>query len=371
MTRFLALALVIAACSHGHPSAQAASIGAYSISVGGLADCRTAGSGGLNCDGHTYSQALTVISDVVGGGYVRTDLKWNEAAFQSNPGDLFKKYDAFVSAVSADGLRWMPSLHLVVTGGGSYACPSSWPLWESQVRTIAAHYRSLGVTQFEIWNEPNTKTGNGAGASGSNACPQQGGKMAPQEASNILLYGAMGLNGAGADVGLPITAVGMGFGTVDLAYLNSMNALDSVTSRVSGISVHVYPTAPPTSPSGSNACGVPSASYNPRKVTALGDLRCWLNSHGGSSEPILLSEGGYAGEGDTTCMIGDFSETDQATRNKTMIDTINTNNRSTSPWNVAFFSTYGVFDADNPSCSKTQDYAPIHHDGTRKPWYTT
>src|SRR5919197_2012178 len=114
---------------------------------------------------------LDAIQKVTGpGGIVRATVHWDP--FQTS-GPNWSRYDTFLDEVRARGLRWLPEIH--ISHSSAYVLPSNapggWATWQANVKAIAdrygpngayaqAHPGFAGITRYEIWNEPNTGTGN-------------------------------------------------------------------------------------------------------------------------------------------------------------------------------------------------------------------
>ena len=109
---------------------------------------------------------------------------------------------------SQRGLTWLPEIH--ESHSGHYTLPGSSPggysEWQQAITQIVQHYGPggtyqqahpsfPGITRFELWNEPNTPTGNANPSCGS--C-----QMAPATYDTILKDGSLGAARPGGQAGL-------------------------------------------------------------------------------------------------------------------------------------------------------------------------
>ena len=241
--------------------------------------------------------ALRAIRSLVGrGGYVRSPIHWNDVA---RPSPDWKKYDTYASRVTAAGLRWLPVI-FTSTAQHSFVAPQATRFglagWEAAVRAIVARYGPNGsyaathpafiaITTFELWNEPNTSTGNA-----NPACPTCA--MAPVTADGIVAAGARAVHVQAARMGFQPTVVGFALGAIDLPYLHRLVAADPhILQSLDALSIHLYMTEPPAT------CPVGDSAASTHCIRSLARLRHYLNtvSPRGHSPAIAITEGGYAG----------------------------------------------------------------------------
>jgi hypothetical protein len=231
--------------------------------------------------------------------------------------------------------------------GGGYHCPTDQngnigtsgmiplPEWQNTVEQIVQYYGPggtlaqnnpgfPGITSFELWNEPNTTTGNAATDANVQCDPSTGvsaGDIYPAETASILHYGAIGIHNGWADLGNPSSGgpwiYGPGLGSIDITYIRNVWAwdLDPVTGAhdlwsdlQTGLSVHIYPGGQAWNTKASpdyydNGCPPAGTTYNTpdnptdRVPFALVNLRCWMDSteNGDSSNTyIAITEAGYS-----------------------------------------------------------------------------
>jgi chitodextrinase len=237
---------------------------------------------------------LNAIASIAGkGGIVRAPLHWDP--YQA-AGPSWTKYDSFVTQVTQRGLTWLPEVH--ESHNGHYTLPGSSPGgytdWQQAITQVVQHYGPggtyqaahpgfPGITRFEVWNEPNTPTGN-ANPSCSTC------EMAPATYDTILRYGSSALRAQAARQGFAVDVVGGVIGSIDLPYIQSLyKANTAFFSYMNTLSFHLYMSLDPAS------CGV----SNPHCELMIPQLRSWMNANGGSAVHLGISEGGYSGSNDS------------------------------------------------------------------------
>jgi hypothetical protein len=223
---------------------------------------------------------LDAIAKVTGpGGIVRAPLHWDP--FQSS-GPSWTKYDAFLNEVRARDLVWLPEVH--ISHDGHYVMPTQapggWADWQADIRAAVARYGPGGayadghpgfggITRWEIWNEPNTPTGN--------ATPNHDGSvdMNPDTAAEILRTGSQAVRGQAAADGWTPEIAGPAIGAIDIAYITRLKAADpAFFSYLDTLTVHVYMSKDP------NTCPIGEV----RCIRTLGSLRSWMNANGGPGD---------------------------------------------------------------------------------------
>jgi polysaccharide biosynthesis protein PslG len=92
--------------------------------------------------------------------WVRYDIQWNNV--EPNPGQFYwADYDRVVQAVAASGLHsivildYTPSWAAVSGCSGSACEPNSANAYAQFAAAVASRYAPYGVSDWEIWNEPN------------------------------------------------------------------------------------------------------------------------------------------------------------------------------------------------------------------------
>jgi hypothetical protein len=318
---------------------------------------------------------LAAIRSVLGAnGFLRSPVHWNALA-RSEP--IWSKYDEYLDRVRAHGLRWIPVI-FESTGDHSFVTPQATPFglagWSAAVRDMvarygpggsyaAAHPGFPGITTFEVWNEPNTSTGNA-----DPACPSC--TMRPAVADAIMQTASAAIRSQAAAMHFRPEVIGFGIGSVDLAYLPRLVAADPhVMSAMDALSIHLYMRqAPATCPTGAGRLAVYC-------VRSLGPLRQWLDSvsPAGHAPAIAITEGGYAGSNAACRPPNVVSEADQAAWGAQAVAWIQAH-----PWlRVSLYSPFQPLDAGPaaPDCSTRwnpaffkQSLGAVRADGTLKPW---
>lgn len=236
---------------------------------------------------------LDAIASVVGqGGIIRASAHWDPSV----SGPQFAKYDAFVAKMTERGMLWMPEIHL--SHHGHYVLPGSSPggyaAWQADIRAFVNRYQPggsyaaehpgfPGVTMYEIWNEPNTITGN-------TSPDHHPGDVDPATIDQVVETGAVAVRQAAADgIGPDFQPALAGFaiGSIDTLYIERLIAASStVWSQLDMLTVHVYQSQPPTT------CD----PWNPHCVRGLEGLRALLDQRDDTHRLQLgITEGGYSG----------------------------------------------------------------------------
>ena len=253
---------------------------------------------------------LDAIASVVGpGGIVRAPAHWDPSV----SGPPFGKYDAFVARLTERGMLWMPEIHL--SHHGHYVLPGDSPggydAWQAGIRAFVNRYQPggayaqdhpgfPGITMYEIWNEPNTITGN--------TTPEhRPGDIDPATIDAVVEAGATAVRQAASDdVGPDFQPAIAGFaiGTIDVPYIQRLIAASSsVWSQLDMLTVHVYQSQPASS------CD----PANPHCIRGLVALRALLDQNDATRHLQLgITEGGYSGSDDSVHPPNVVSEQDQA-----------------------------------------------------------
>jgi chitodextrinase len=315
----------------------------------------------------TMRHYLDAIAKVTGpGGIVRAPLHWDPS--QRTAPD-WSKYDLFVTEVQSRDLVWLPEIH--ESHDGHYVIPGSspggWAEWQDAVKASAhrygphglyaqAHPGFDGITRYEIWNEPNTPTGN--------ATVNHDGSvdMAPTSATLIESLGTAALRAQAAADGWTPEVVGPALGAIDIDYLTKMHAADPrFPGELDTLSVHVYMSHEPAT------CSLTDL----RCIRRLATLRTWLNANGGSNVHIGITEGGYSGSNDSSRPSNVMTEAVQASWGKEAIDWM----RANAGLDIEFYTPYNPVDkALGYTGNNDYDYwydnlgAVRWSDNTLKPW---
>jgi hypothetical protein len=170
--------------------------------------------------------------------------------------------------------------------------------------------------RYEIWNEPNTTSGNAnrqddASGTISNGFATGGPfaqlDMSYADIAEILRCGVLGIRAAATAMGFSAYIYGLGMGGVDVSYLKGIvdwcasNGYTNPLTTLDAVSTHVYPTNPPIGPAGTyppgtdNPTAQSSGQTRPRDWATLATLRQYLAASGGSACKIGVTEGGYRG----------------------------------------------------------------------------
>ena len=311
----------------------------------------------LSSAGQTTLLATT--ANLVGsGGYIRAPLHWDPT---QHPVPDFTRFDAFLTQAWSRGLMWLPNL--VTNVGSTPRTPQSMAgglaAWQAGVSAIVAHYGPggayaqahpgfPGITAYEIWNEPNTATGNAN--PGCSTC-----QMNPATIDQILQTGSSAIRQQAAQMGFTPEVMGPALGAIDIDYLNSMYAADpSFLSYLDTLSVHLYMNSNPAT---CTTTVWPTASHC---VLTLTTLRAWINGHtpSGSTAPaIAITEGGYSGSGDSCRPANVMSYTDQQNFLTTAFDWI----RAHQELGVTLISPFQVIDNQTQTYTCGTGYAPPYY----------
>ncbi len=314
---------------------------------------------GADLSSTAQTTLLNTTSSLVGnGGYIRAPLHWDPT--QHAVPD-WTHYDPFVTQAWNRGLIWLP---MIVTNTAStpvtpQSTPGGLAAWQSAITAIVAHYGPggtyaqahpgfPGLTSYEIWNEPNTATGN-ANAK-CTTC-----QMNAATIDQILQAGSSAIRQQAATMGFTPEVIGPAVGSIDLDYLNAMYAADpSFLSYLDALSVHLYMNSDPAT---CTTTVWPTASHC---VRTLASLRSWIDSHtpAGSTAPaIAITEGGYSGSGDSCRPVNVMSYTDQQNFLTTAFDWI----RAHPELDVTLVSPFQVIDNQTQTYTCGTGYSPPYY----------
>ena len=250
-----------------------------------------------------YNQYFEITSEVIGApAIVRTSIGWDPAKTDV-PG--FDAWNATVlDPARAAGITILPGVRTLNLDRGGYRMPSD-TQWAYGLRQIvqmygpggiyanggtyvrngkpvriAAHPGFTGLTDFELWNEPNSPTGN------------LGGTMTPTRMDHLLTIGAAAMRDEAAKLGFSINIIGPAIDGMDLNYLAKLWQADNqIFQSVDTLSLHGYSRFPTAT------CN----PYDKRCVTGLQLIRDFLDAHGGAHVHLGTTEGGFAGS-QGTCL---------------------------------------------------------------------
>lgn len=270
------------------------------------------------------------------GGIVSAPLRWDGTRLTSPD---WEKYDEFLDRVREHHLEWLPEIN-IAAGNGSYLLPEDAvggiAAWTAAVQAIGEHYgpgglysqssavraQFPGIVRYQIWNEPNSGTGNAT--SGHDASVD----LDPDAAVEIVRTGVSGLRAAAEEGGWSskLDAIGWGIGTIDLAYVQRLHEADPAIFReVDTIAFHVYGSVNPlTCPTISTADSDVERTQAGRCIRSLQDVRDWLNTHGGQRVHLAITEGGYSGSDDDCVPPNVVDEKTQANDNRLAVDWLRT-----------------------------------------------
>jgi hypothetical protein len=311
---------------------------------------------GADLSGAAQKLLLNTTATLVGnGGYIRAPLHWDPT---QNAVPNFRHYDGFVTQAWSRGLIWLPTI--VTSTATSPITPQSAPgglaAWQAALTAIVAHYGPggtfaqanpgfPGITTYEIWNEPNTGTGNAI--PGCLTC-----QMDPATIDQILATASSAIHQQAASMGFTAEVLGPGLGAIDLTYLDAMYTADpSVLSYMDVLSVHLYMNSDPAT------CTTTVWPMSGHCVLSLALLRSWIDSHtpsGTAAPPIAITEGGYSGSGDSCRPVNVMSFTDQANFETTAYDWI----RAHPELGVTMIVPYQVIDAETQTYPCGTGYDP-------------
>jgi hypothetical protein len=154
--------------------------------------------------------------------------------------------------------------------GGSYN-------FDGRIVTIAPHSTFAGLTDYELWNEPNTM-GNLDGA------------MTPGRMVHLLKIGSGAMRAEAARLGFKINVIGPAIGGINLPYLQQLWMADNnLFNYIDTLSIHAYTRYSPA------LCD----AFGPKKnrcVLTFAEIRKFMDSHGGARVHLGTTEGGVAGD---------------------------------------------------------------------------
>ena len=247
-----------------------------------------------------YLKFFDVTKQVLGtGAIVRTGLGWDPTQ-QDVPG--FAAWsEKVLEPARARGITILPGVRTLNLSSGGYRMPTD-AQWAHALRQIvrmygpngvyqkggsylvngravavAPHPDFAGLTDFELWNEPNTQ-GN------------LNGTMTPARITQLLKAGSAAMREEAARLGFTINVIGPAIGGIDLDYLTKLwNADNNLFNYIDTLTIHAYMRLPPSK------CD----SVGPtrlRCVETFEKIRNFIDSKGGTDVHLGTTEGGSAGD---------------------------------------------------------------------------
>ncbi len=301
--------LIVAAAQHAHAGVfmpPGTPLKNFGFAPGGRANTRA-----------EYEKYLDITRTMFGaGGSLRTGLGWDPTN-QNLPGFEQWSYEVLQPAIDR-GLIIIPSVRTINQGTGELRIPTDaqWALGLREVvrmygpngvyqkggsyvmngRTVnvAPHPSFRGLTDFEIWNEPESKG-------------DAHGTMTPAKMTNLLKIAASVMRDQAKKQGFTINLMGPGISGFDLPYLKQLKAADpAVFSYLNTLAIHAYTR------NGINQC----SAGDLRCVKTLDSIRTYLNASGGLNVHMAVTEAGVAGD-KGTCL-GPQVRTEEQQRDYTM-----------------------------------------------------
>jgi hypothetical protein len=245
-----------------------------------------------------YTRHLNVTNQVLGaGGIVRTGLGWDPTK-QNVPG--FANWsETVLEPALARGITVLPNIKTLALGaglrmptdaqwtsglreivrmygpGGVYAKGGTYNFKGRTVR-VAPHSSFKGLTDYELWNEPNTQ-GN------------LNGTLTSAKMAHLLKIGSAAMRAEAARLGFKINIVGPAIGGANLAYLTQLwQADNNLFSYINTLSFHIYMKVKPS------LCD-PNGLSKLYCIRTLALIRNFLDTHGGRAVHLAMTEGGFTG----------------------------------------------------------------------------
>jgi hypothetical protein len=233
------------------------------------------------------------------GAIVRTGLAWDP--LRHTMPDFVTWNNEILEPARARGLRMLPGIRTLNLTQGGLRMPTDeqWALglrhivrmygpnglyqkggtydWDGRVKTVAPHPDFAGLTDFELWNEPNAEG-------------DLGGAMTPAKIVNLLKVGSAAMREEASKLGFKINIIGPAIGGIRLDYLMELWMADrNLFSYIDTLSLHFYTRF---TPSTCDTTGLSKA----RCVLSFAELRKFMDSHGGGRVHLAMTEGGMAGD---------------------------------------------------------------------------
>jgi hypothetical protein len=316
-----------------------------------------------------------VVKRVVGaGGVIRTGLAWdptlmNVPDFRTwSEGKLEparQKDLKILPRISTNGpggyriptdAQWTEGLRMIVRmygPGGIYAKGGTYKR-NAYTVSVPAHADFQGLTDFELWNEPDSR-GN------------VGGAMTPAITARLIKIGSIAMREEAAKLGFTINIVGPGFDGVEVADVQKLwEADNTIFQYLDTLTVHAYSRVSvlTCNPLKSNRC-----------VNGLDNIRTFLDTHGGAHVHLGTTEGGYSGAAGTCIGPQVLTEELQAINSELALNWI----RARPYLDMDFWITYAAIDGTGVygyACDSKiydipyweQKLGVVRADLTLKPW---
>ena len=244
-----------------------------------------------------FEKHLNVTRSIFGvGGLFRTGLGWDPTR-QNLPGFDQWSYEVLQPAIER-GQIVLPSIRTIELGSGELRIPTDtqWAhglreivrmygpngiyqkggsyVFKGRTVRVAPHPAFKGLTDFEIWNEPESKG-------------DARGKMTPARMAKLLQVASTVMRDQARKQGFTINITGPGISGFHVGYLKLMKAADpKVLSYLDTLTIHAYTR------NGANHCRAGEL----RCVKTLDMVRSFLNANGGAHLHLGVTEAGVAGD---------------------------------------------------------------------------
>jgi hypothetical protein len=247
-----------------------------------------------------YIQFFDVTARMFGaGGIVRPGLVWDPTRRSGPNFDDWNK--EVLEPALATGIVLLPGIRTLNLDASGYRMPTD-AQWTNGLRqivrmygpngiyktggtynndgrtvSIAPHPNFKGLTDFELWNEPNAE-GNLNGA------------MTPARITRLLRIGSAAMRDEAKKLGFKINIIGPAIGGINLDYLTQLwNADHNLFNYIDTLSIHAYLRFPPSD------CD----TFGPGKVRCVksfADIRSFMDRYGGAHVHLGVTEAGTAGD---------------------------------------------------------------------------
>jgi hypothetical protein len=289
LSAFVALALFTSASFAGLFNTTQVPLNTFGFATGGRASTLS-----------EYVAIYDVARNILGNGaVVRTGLGWDPTQ-QNIPS--FNNWSAEVlQPALARNIRVLPSIRTqnLQAGGLRYPTDAQWTnglreivkmygpngiyhrggtyIFKGRTVNVAPHPEFAGLTDFEIWNEPNM-IGN------------INGTMTPAMTTHLLRLASITMRDQAARQGFTINIIGPAIGGINLPYLRALKEADpNLFTYVNTVTFHGYTKSPPSMCSTTG----PAARHCVKTFEAI---RSYMNANGGLNVHLGTTEGGVAGD---------------------------------------------------------------------------
>lgn len=323
-----------------------------------------------------YEKYFNITRTIFGtGGLFRTGLGWDPTR-QTVPGFDQWAYEILQPATDR-GVTVVPSVRTINLGSGELRIPTD-AQWAHGLREVvrvlgpngvyqkggtyvingrtvrvAPHPNFKGITDFEIWNEPESKG-------------DAHGQMTAAKMAKLLKIAASVMRDQASKQGFTVNIMGPGISGFHTDYLRQMKSADpAVFSYMTALTIHAYTR------NGASQCKAGEL----RCVKSLDMVRTYLNTNGGAHLHLGVTEAGVAGDRGTC--LGPQVRTEEQQRD---FSTDNFNWMRARPYlKMDFWITTFPYDrvAKYKYACSSQQYDPqywesklgvVRADGSMKPW---